>query len=306
MSLQRHDRADRSEIDLVYLTHILVDRRLIVAITTFIFTLGAVMYFMLAHKVYRVEAKITTLQIISTTDLDVSSAGNDYDQVFLEHIGSAAMQAMFLKANGLEKKDFGTLKVKRAGKADGGGTLSLLSGNSGKAAELLNEYIKFVDLAAVRELVHSLRHRLEEQRAMARETRDSRIIRLREALAIARSVGFASADVMVAVADTPGSPLYMRGAEALEAEIQTLQARKNDDAFGRVSVHLKSKIKFLESLGQNQSGLRTVTVMAEATPPTGPVKPKPVIILFGLMGGLMLGILAAFTFHAVQGIHNEN
>src|SRR5690606_31716961 len=131
--------------------------------------------------------------------------------------------------------------------------------------------------------------------------RQDRITRLENALAIANSIGLETpADGVPLVAINAqglstesigsGSLLYLRGAKALQAELQQLKQRKTDDAYIPELPDLQKKQALLESINLNPDLISVATIDRAAIVPEEPVKPqKALIILLGLILGGMLG-----------------
>lgn len=101
------------EIDLVELLRILVSGKWIVISTILIFTLSAVLYYMLAPKVYKLEARLGPIRDISNVYRDDTQAGssrrNEKYLTFLEYLGAVNTQKEFMVSRGISSEYFGTL-----------------------------------------------------------------------------------------------------------------------------------------------------------------------------------------------------
>lgn len=106
-------------------------------------------------------------------------------------------------------------------------------------------------------------------------------------------------------------PLYFMGTQALQAELDALEARSNSTDQGEPANNepladrpqdkyidglaaIKSKARYLQSLQPDFSRLKLANVSREAVPPTGSIKPNTTLILaLALVLGLMLGAMLA-------------
>ncbi|AZC23807.1 Wzz/FepE/Etk N-terminal domain-containing protein [Pseudomonas sessilinigenes] len=192
-----------------------------------------------------------------------------------------------------------------------------------------------------------LQDELAGLRLQMNKVRANRIAELGEAISIAKSMGIrtpttpssmATADskpnqVMRTEVNNQAIPLYFMGTEALEAERDTLQKRKNDDFTNERVAEIAKELKLLEAnrevetmnkrvnediflqnietlraekarlsnLNIDMSTLKLVTIDRRALQPRAPAKPKKALaIALSLAGGLMLGMLAALTRNTIQ------
>ncbi|MCD5987006.1 LPS O-antigen chain length determinant protein WzzB [Pseudomonas sp. CDFA 553] len=172
----------------------------------------------------------------------------------------------------------------------------------------------FIDLVAARAKDELLRNvqsdvvikaeNLEQQIAAAQEVarnqRADQIIRLEEALAVARSIGLEaplrtfrtlSGEGLVAL---DGSHAYMRGINALEAEIQNLQGRPSDDPFTINLRQQQAGLKLYRELKIDPAAVAVYRQDGGIEQPQKPINPKSAIIVgLGGMMGLMLGMCIA-------------
>lgn len=145
-------------------------------------------------------------------------------------------------------------------------------------------------------------------RQVGEKQREDTIIRLREALAIAKAIGMEKPPVISnnssaslgIIGSMSGELVYMRGTKALEAEIENLQNRRSDDPF-------LNKLRDLETQYNFYKQLEKVTPEAKIYREDGvveisgtPIKPKTALILStGFILGLMLGAVIALIRDAV-------
>ncbi|WP_455894278.1 Wzz/FepE/Etk N-terminal domain-containing protein [Pseudomonas palmensis] len=145
---------------------------------------------------------------------------------------------------------------------------------------------------------------LERQIALARETgvhkREDRIAQLKEALVIAKSIGLVrppiiSGDIAKELsANMDGALTYMRGSEALEAEISNLERRSSDDPFIFKLREQQADFEFYQSLTVDPATVEVYRQDGGVESPDMPVNPKKaLIILLGVLVGLFLGAILA-------------
>lgn len=197
-------------------------------------------------------------------------------------------------------------------------TRLIVEGNNPQAiAKWANAYVALAAQAAREELHSGLtgeveirRLSLEDQiatlRQVAEEIRQARLTRLKDALAIAESIGLETpADGMPLIAintrsdlnaDSSGSLLYLRGAKALRSEQQQLEKRRAHDAYIPELPDLLKKQALLNSINLNPDLLSVATIDRAAMIPEEPIKPqKTLVLLLGFIFGGTLGIFFALT-----------
>lgn len=181
---------------------------------------------------------------------------------------------------------------------------------------------------------------LEALREELKARRQNRIMQLEEAIGIAQTLGIKkpatpsslgndnrrSGNVIRTEVNSHQNPLFFMGTEALNAERDSLLARKNDEFTSARIVDIKTKLKLLEhnrkvemletrenedlfltelaenrkeisrlkSLKVNMDKLKIVHIDQVAIEPVSPVKPnKKLIVAVGVVLGGMLGVFAA-------------
>lgn len=152
--------------------------------------------------------------------------------------------------------------------------------------------------------VQAIEQQIEVLRTTVKQRREDRIAVLKEALEVADSVGL----------DTPqgtmwqtfstngpssafdGSPLYLRGAKAIRAELEVLTQRRSDDPFIPELRSLQERLQFLKAM---DAVPQKTAVFAQDGPtqiPDRPIKPKKTLILaLGMVLGVMLGVFVALV-----------
>ncbi|MDH4554962.1 chain-length determining protein [Pseudomonas sp. BN417] len=178
-----------------------------------------------------------------------------------------------------------------------------------RSAEIANKFVEMASARAVENIQQNVTAEISTQlqglkqyvgvlRESAKDRRQDRVAKLREALAVAEAVGVEQPQQVTgrtaAVEDlkayTDGSLMYMRGAEAIRSEIEALERRKSDDPFTSGLRDVQQRIQFLEGMPLNFEKISVVTVDQIANPADQPISPnKPKIIAFGTLLGLLLG-----------------
>lgn len=147
-----------------------------------------------------------------------------------------------------------------------------------------------------------IERQIEVLRKAALKQREDRIARLKEALVVADEVGMEAPQVTPGRTASDGdlssfvdgSLMYMRGAKAIRAELQVLQARQSDDPFLDELRGLQSQLVFLKGIEVKPDNVAVFTLDSAAEVPETPIKPKKALILaIGVVLGGMLGIFIA-------------
>ncbi len=178
------------------------------------------------------------------------------------------------------------------------------------AASVLNSYSQFLVNEHAAEVRSSVQMRIQAQldywqmqagelRTAYEADKQQRLFKLREAAAVADSIGQArplySAD-RVAVGVEP--PLFMLGSKALRAEITQIEERKKatEDSHIKGLPELLAKIKVAEGAKINWERVRFAEQEQPASTPIAPVKPKKLLIVaVGVVLGGMLGVMLAIV-----------
>jgi len=195
------------------------------------------------------------------------------------------------------------------------------------AASLANEYVEMVDAATVNQIIdrslESMTFVLDHKRKAAKQYRENWIAKLEEAATIARVAGIdsnvtralitqnniSSPDYSIQgrVESIERHPLYYRGARLLEAEINALRLRANDDKFVNMLQELSLSIEKLQSIKSNHevlSSIRTSSISKAAVPAKKPIYPKTkLIVLLSSMIGLVIGIILVLLTNIIRPIH---
>lgn len=146
----------------------------------------------------------------------------------------------------------------------------------------------------------NLQNQINGARRSALKEREDRIAQLKEALAVAKSVGLEKPPLIAEPLSTQvsaamgGSLTYMRGSKALEAEIATLEARASDEAFIEGLRPKQEKVTFYREHKLDPSVIQVFEQDGAVELPDQPIKPKKsLIVLISLVLGLGAGFLVA-------------
>ncbi|TCK18098.1 chain length determinant protein (polysaccharide antigen chain regulator) [Thiogranum longum] len=182
------------------------------------------------------------------------------------------------------------------------------------ASQWLNQLVEFADKRTVRQLVNDvnsairseidgIQRQMDSKLKLAAQRRFDRINQLREALRIAKETAATGASVSPVVpgkkqpnivVSTGQMPLYMRGEEALKAEISVLESRKSDEPFIPALRNLQERKAFLDGALIDAGQLSSITIDMAARVPYKAEKPrKSFVFLLASVLGLMFGIFAA-------------
>jgi len=171
-------------------------------------------------------------------------------------------------------------------------------------ANILDEANNIVSLH-----ISSIENTLATQRAAAFKQRQDRITQLREALSVAQAITqddpqmtlgrpSSSADLKTYL---DGSELYARGARALQAELNVLEARESDDPFIEDLREKEATLNALKAIAPNTDTLMLYEIDGDVLVPESPVQPRKALIMaLGIILGGMLGIFWVLIRSAVR------
>ncbi len=202
-------------------------------------------------------------------------------------------------------------------------TVSFSDSDPKLAAQWLNQIIDFANKRTVHQLssdvnvaiqseIGRVRYLLDSKLKYSEQRRRDRIVGLKEALSIARTLGIKDTSTFPRMVDktqaglavnTAQVPLYMYGTSALETEIAVLESRKSDEPFISGFRDLQERQAFLEGISIDPDVLSAVTVDAAARIPYGAEKPRKVLIIaLAVVFGVMAGFLAVFFVEFVSNL----
>jgi len=349
-------------IDIFKLCKNLWRKKWVVIIVTTISILLSVFYAFKQPNLYKAEALIypATLKNVEALNLKKNLIADKVGEILLNirrnvftafknNLGSRVLQKKFIQENDLLKYLAGNnnenirdveifenfskmVKIRNLITKFGdkeGIAVSMHSEDSEFAAKLINDYIKFFNLATVRTLASNARSAIDNQikdiestirskRKIALIRRQDQITRYKEAAIIASKLGAVERiegtnvvqnnQQQVAEMGTL-TPLYYLGSKALKAEILTLKNRRSDDPFIIGLREIQQKLFLLRSIKINEEELTSVTVDRPAYPSEKRIQPnRRKIVLQGTLIGLFLGIFISIVVTFLQNkklIHSE-
>lgn len=175
------------------------------------------------------------------------------------------------------------------------------------AATWVTHYVKMAGDKAKQDVIRDAKadaiakaDNLEQQILQGRQSttkqREDRIAQLNEALKIATSIGLKNPPLITNSLSTEvsagmeGALTYMRGSNALEAEVENLKSRKSDDPFVANLRQRQEALGFYKTLKIDPAVIEVYTQDGAIQVPDRPVKPnKRLIVFLGGLLGLSLG-----------------
>lgn len=333
MSSDSEKLIEDDEIDLVKLIKGLWQQKMLIVAMAAMVALAALVYVLVATPIY--EAKVfvqpPTQEDIAylnygrggETDLDRLSVKDVYD-AYLRNL-----QSEFLRRNFYQRVYLPTLSAEeREGSQDrlyrNFSKLLVVSGtgkntpdryvvtvalpNPKDAADWAAGYAKMAGDIAKQEILNNIRSeaavrannlqfQITNAQKSAREQREDEILKLKEALAVAKAIGLEKSSIMFgnmssdAFNGAQGSLSYLHGSKALSAEIENLENRKSDDPFITDIRKQQAALAFYRSLDVDPVAVATYRQDGVVESPDQPVKPnKSLIVLAGFIIGTLAGI----------------
>lgn len=150
---------------------------------------------------------------------------------------------------------------------------------------------------------------IEALRHTAKQRREDQVAVLEEALNVAHSIGLEEAQISTwqtistsaSSSITNGSPIYLRGAKAIRAELEVLKNRKSDDPFIPELRSLQEQNEFFKGVDISPDNVAVFTLDSPAQIPETPIKPKKALIMaLGLVLGGMLGVFIALIRRLIK------
>jgi chain length determinant protein (polysaccharide antigen chain regulator) len=196
-------------------------------------------------------------------------------------------------------------------------TIQLTQSESMKSAEVLRNYMEFVNARVLskraRDLELGIRRAIQTNTFEIQRAERSYIRRLEEdlalleeALQIAKAAGIQDNQAGLFVGPdnnrlTEASGLYLRGQKLLSAEIQALQSKMGAAGLIPEVRDLQAENELLSGILIDTSTAMAYTLEKPATPPTGRDAPKTQLILaLSIVLGGMIGVLAALIRSAIR------
>jgi chain length determinant protein (polysaccharide antigen chain regulator) len=338
--------ANDDEIDLFDLIDDIWSHKRWVFLGLFVTVILAGLYLFQATPVYQTEAKVksatandliefTRPQLAEIYTLDVDGAfsyakaallSTNYRKEFYElklddikAAPNAYNEELTLGQNFSRFSENFSIKTSGAKDSEAYVQLNLKSADAEFASELLNEFIEYALFRRLRDTYNTMLARidgrietLDYQAEVKREAYFSdkarRILKLKEATAIAIAVG--QIDPVYRNMDLVGGqkpPLYMLGSKAIKAEIKALESRekmakglpRGEDHFIKGLPEILLEIDSLKTLEVDFSKIQLARIDEVATIPVKPIKPRKLLVVaLALVAGLFIGLFMALIVAA--------
>lgn len=173
-----------------------------------------------------------------------------------------------------------------------------------RAGDLAKIELKKTMEGEITTLLNDLNRQIIFQREVALRKRQDTVVKLKEALAVAREIGLQQPLV------TKGSPIvdthdsqtvYMRGAKAIQAEIENLESRVSDDPFIDSLRGIQIKQDYYSGYKPDLVSLKVYELDGNIGVSAVPVaRRKLMIVLLGLVLGLTVGLVSAICIDSFR------
>lgn len=330
---------NNDEIDLFELIEAIWKEKFLIIAITAIFTLLAVAYALVATPVYQAT---TTFYQPSASSIQAYNLGRkeanlaEFDipgiySVFLTNLNSQQLRNEFFEEvylpsltpeQQLAPRDSlltslsQTIQIKQVDPKENKFKyqVSVEHEDAEQAAQWANQYLQKAIVLTKQELAHDIQSELSTRKASiqlqidsmlakAQAERQDEIIRLKEALSIAKAIGLENAGKTTEEGANyvDRNLTYMRGSKALASQIEVLENRESDLAFVPELRDLTAQLNFLKNIILNDENTEVVKIDNVALTPETPIKPKKVqIVAIGIVLGGMLGGFAALVRIAIR------
>ena len=194
-------------------------------------------------------------------------------------------------------------------------TISLEGRNAEKIAEWLNVFVQLADKQAIisqrkifnakkQQALDYLSMKIQSMRLTERTRRLDKIIHLEEDIAVAKKINkperLSNPDILyenvtkgnINISLNPEErPLFIKEASVLQAEIDVLKQRKDDDPFISELRNVQEKRDLLSSIVMKTDNSHSMRINSAEAGSSSPIKPKrKLIILLGFLFGLLSSI----------------
>lgn len=343
MQSSNNDNGRAQEVDFFDIATVLWKEKRLIAAFTCLAGLIALAVALLSAPVYEVKFGIAPPTINNVADLNYGRTRESelapytvkevYD-IFLRNLQSDSLRQSFFDSayiksrenvdkksidKGLYENFYKRLTIAPAGKdLDDRWVVSLQESDSVKAAELVSAYVAQAGEAAKQEVVRNARteaavrarilnSQINTLRESGKKQREDTILRLREALNVAKSINLEKPLIFTInrsaemSGDMGGDLTYMRGSKALEAELINLEARDSDDPFIKELRGIEERLAYYQGLEAAPGHVTVYRQDGVVSQPNSPVKPKKaVIVIIGLIAGAALGSIIALTRYFIR------
>lgn len=336
----KQSQVDDDEIDLFELMEKIWNRKWFVVIfTAFICFLTIIYLFFIAKPVYEATAIIMPPSADSIQSFNIGRTVEDLDlpsftaqEIFAEFLKMLRMRentkdfviqfylpTLESKANkdnynaiiqSFEKKI--SLSISTIKELPDAYVLKLKHESPQKAYELLDSFVKHTtkntqnalinrNKNEIAGLIQKRENQLNSIIQNGLEVKNAQIVRLEEALTIAKAIGLTNPALINGKGNLDTATyvdrnlLYMQGTRALEAQIDAIKNRTNDEAFifTQEDLVLKAQVAYYKSLNFNTDNIEVKKLSGDIDSPNASIEPKKKLILlvafmFGLFGSMFI------------------
>ncbi|MCU1733997.1 MULTISPECIES: Wzz/FepE/Etk N-terminal domain-containing protein [unclassified Pseudomonas] len=341
----RNDRECRDkdhEIDLLAMLELLWRQRAVVFVIVFLAVALSLFYIVVRVPVYEAKAIVEAPAQENISQLNYGRGGEsglpllttgDVYEIYVHHLLSESQRRKFFESVYLPQlsevqrrgavedlyRGFARLlQVVQLSKSPARYSVSVKLPDPEQAALWVKQYIEMAEVAAKAEVLENvrsdastraenLRREITAERETAKRKREDREARLREALAVARSIGLHRPLALsgeVAAELSPGRVgvlSYMRGSDALGAEIESLEARASDDPFidglreRQVELEFYSALKILPSTIAVYRQDGAIGVPDRSILPSGVL-----VVVVGSLLGVVVGVASVLMWYLIS------
>lgn len=333
------------EIDLFELAETLWKKKwFIVTITGIISVLALVYAFFIAEPVYEASAIIIPPNIEDIKSFNEGRGSNgltlysplDVYREFLKTMKLKDIQEIFVKNVYLEKvapkyqrldsikilerfQNNFSIKQHKVEELPNAYIISFKAENARLAQEILESYILYVEENSstklllsnkmqIMAIIESLDSSLKAAKDLFLEEQKNQILRLEEALVIAKSIGLTKPAFVEGKGNLETAQyvdrnlLYMQGSLALEAQIKALKERTNIEAFAFTDEQLLTKYQlvYLKNLTFTEDAKEVFKLSGSIDIPQNTIAPKKKLILaLAFILGLMISVFIVLIKDAI-------
>lgn len=341
------------EIDLFELAETLWEKKwFIVTITGIISVLALVYAFFIAEPVYEASAIIippsieeiksfnvgrgSIKELVPYTPLDVykeflkTMKLKDIQEIFVKNVYLEKVAPKYQRLDSIKilerfQNNF-SIKQHKVEELPNAYIISFKAENARLAQEILESYILYVEENSSTKLllsnemqitavIENLDSSLKAVKDLFLEEQENQIIRLEEALVIAKNIGLTKPVFVEGKGNLETAQyvdrnlLYMQGSLALEAQIKALKERTNIEAFAFTDEQLLTKYQlvYLKNLTFTEDAKEVFKLSGSIDIPQNTIAPKKKLILaLAFISGLMISVFIVLVQDAIIKRKNQS
>lgn len=196
--------------------------------------------------------------------------------------------------------------------------LMIEGGDPETLSKWAKKYIYNAEVYAFNEMLNNIKEeslvkakdvniKIKGLREIAEAQRKDRVAQIIEALNIAKSIGIERPPIISGQMENQlsafmdGSLMYMRGIDALQAELKVLESRERNDPFIPGLRKLENLYKIYSNPQVDSNRVKMFRLDGEINPPDEPVKPnRQLIIAVGITLGFFVGVFIVLVLFVVK------